>query len=86
MNDGWYRIVFPTKGHVVEFCHRNVFQSGSVPLLREEGCAFEPVHVLSERELEELIRYRVEERLPKTVVEPVPNSRWTYPLDVGHRR
>lgn len=61
MNDGWYRIVHPHQGSRVAFFYKNSSLFGSVPALTQEDCLLEPVHVLSEAELQELLRYRVED-------------------------
>jgi hypothetical protein len=61
-----------------------VFASGTVLRLRDqEGCIFEPVHVLSDIELEEVIRYRVQHA---ELSPPVPakntdiEPRWVHPM------
>lgn len=87
MTDGWYRIVSPLRGYRVQFVYQNHCELGSVHKLRhQDGCILEPVHVLSERELQEIVEHAVQERLQtppvygeKRGVEASNPHEWHYP-------
>lgn len=86
MTDGWYRVIHPTLGHKVQFFYKNQCELGSVIGLMRQGFRMEEVHVLSERELQEVIEHAVQERLQTLPVygenqgiEASNPHQWCYP-------
>jgi hypothetical protein len=55
MIDGWHKITNKWGEQVVQYIHRNNAQGASVARLLDQGCLFQPVLVLTEGELNELL-------------------------------